>query len=235
MQLGVGAVAKAAAASSSAARRSIGSLRREQRRNRFQRLSVRKRAVQIGMIWRSPMPRPVDNINPVTLLQEIRGPAAPPIRRAHPIQTLPAAAVDQHDRIWVLHLRRDLVFHIHLFPVHYRRSASGERRALHANPEKVPLGDIERRLRRSRGAARSRGAQVGCRERSQCGQRRAGGHELAPAEVQSLLQRHGTLISDSAPPVHCRSRYSDSPIPSRDRQGAVSGFRSKQSQPPIPN
>src|SRR5581483_621810 len=96
------------------------------------------------------MARPVHNVNLVAFLAQHGRPATPAVRRAHPVQTLPAAAVHQHDRIRMPHLGRNLILDVHLRALDHgarlpRLAAHGirQRRALNAYPKETPLSNIQ--------------------------------------------------------------------------------------------
>src|ERR1700686_5168771 len=88
----------------------------------------------------------IDYVDPVALLEKMSGPAPAAVGSAHPVEALASSAVDQHDRIGVLHLGGDLVFDVHLLAVDYRGRAAGERGAFYSDPEETPFGDVERLL-----------------------------------------------------------------------------------------
>jgi hypothetical protein len=95
--------------------------------------------------------RAIDDVNPIPFLQKMRGPAAPAVGRAHPIEALSAAAVHQHDRVGMFYLRGDPGFNVHLAAVD--DGAAGEIGAVDANPEIAPFGEIERDFRGCGGAS----------------------------------------------------------------------------------
>ena len=50
------------------------------------------------------MPRPIDDVDRVTLLDEVSRPTGTPVRRPEPVEPLPATAVHEHERVTATHL-----------------------------------------------------------------------------------------------------------------------------------
>ena len=119
----------------------------------------RKRPVDIRIERRAPVTRPVDHIDRVAFLHKIRRPSRTPIRRAHPVCPLAAAAMHHYDRIRMLQLRRHHVFDIHLLAVDDRTAR--QFRAFHADPEIAPLRQIQRKRIFSTGGLRRKFAHDG--------------------------------------------------------------------------
>jgi len=63
-------------------------------------------AVQIGMIRRAAVTRPIDDVHRVAFLQQVLEPAGPPVGSPHPVGALPAAAVHEDDGIRMADLGR---------------------------------------------------------------------------------------------------------------------------------
>ena len=117
----------------------------------------RRSRVEVAMhkrlIGTAALPRPVDDVNLITLFQQKRGPSPAPIGRADPVRALPVPAVDQDHGIRMPHGGRNPVLDIHLHAVAYR--AAGEQRVLHPVPQITPLRDIQNRTRSVRGRLRA--------------------------------------------------------------------------------
>ena len=134
----------------------------------------------------------VHDINGIAFLHEVGGPSRAAIGSAHPVGSLAASAVDQHNRIGMFHRRRDHVFDVHLLAVHNR--SAGQFGALHADPEIAPLGEVERGISWLRRMPRSSEAAVPhCREDSRGRRRRhARGSQsckFTPSEAILLTMR----------------------------------------------
>jgi len=104
VKLRIGGIAEPASAGGS-----IGSLRRKQTGYGFEGLRTRPASMQIGMVGRAAVTGAVHDVDLVAFLEQHGGPAATAVGRAHPIQTLPAAAVHQHDRVRVPDLGGNLI------------------------------------------------------------------------------------------------------------------------------
>ncbi len=126
-------------------------------------------AVHKRLIRTSALPRPIDDVNLITLFQQKRGPSPAPIGRAEPVRALSVAAVDQDHRIRMPHGDRNPVLHIHLHAVAHR--PAGEQGMLHPVPEVTPLRNIENRTRSIRRRLRAsvpwQRGQRACRKNSQ--------------------------------------------------------------------
>ena len=120
--------------------------RREATGDALERERLRgKSAVQLGMNRRSSVPGTIDDVDLEAFRNEVLEPAGPAIRRAEPIGSLSAAAVHEHDRKRMTHLRGNHVLDVHLLPADER--AARRLRALDVHPHVAPLGDVERNLR----------------------------------------------------------------------------------------
>ena len=141
-------------------RRSAGVGRGELPRHPFERRRElrRERTIQIRMKRRAPVAGAIDDVDLVTLLQQVGRPSRTPVRSAHPVEALSSAAVHEHDGIGMTHLRRDPVLDVHLLAVHDR--AAREMRLLDAHPEVAPLGEVEPLRGRSRSARLGRQGRV---------------------------------------------------------------------------
>jgi len=130
------------------------------------------------MIGRAAVAGPIDHIDLVAFFKKDCGPAATAVRSAHPVESLTAAAVHQHDRVRMPHFGGNLILDIHLFADDHGAGPTWQGRALDAGPEEAPLGDIKDRT--SGGSSHSfraghqtgesrRYGQAGCDKIAACG------------------------------------------------------------------
>ena len=145
------------------------------------------------------MTRPIDDVYLVALLEQDGGPASSSVWRAHPVETLTAAAVHEHDGIRVLHHRGDLILDVHLLPVGH--GAARQLGALHAHEEVAPFRDIEWRAGTACGHLcheLGRIDQVRAQPCAAHARSRRALHELAPAdpsiEVAAVQILHALLL-----------------------------------------
>ncbi len=126
--------------------RSGGVRRREPAGDALQCVGLRReRTVDVRVIRRPAVSRPIDDVDLVAFFEQNLRPAPPSVRCAHPVQSLAAAAVHEHHRIRMPHLCGDERLDIHLFAVHV--GSAGELGSLDADEEIAPLGEVEHRLR----------------------------------------------------------------------------------------
>src|SRR2546426_3149164 len=140
---------------------------------------------------RSTVTGAIDDVVLEALLQKVRHPAGTSVGCAHPIKTLPAAAMHEDDRQRMSDERRNPVLDVHLLAVD--RCAASQMRLFDADPEVTPFGEVERWRRRSI-RARLR-LHWGCDERFQ--ERRRG--EAADAQRGGTADEIAAAAHEATP------------------------------------
>ncbi len=102
---------------------------------------------------RPAVTRTIDDVDLVAFLEKNLRPAAASVGRAHPVESLPAAAVHKDNRVRMPHLSGREHLDVHLLAVDERSTRQFD--ALDADEKIRPLGEVERR-QRARAASRLR-------------------------------------------------------------------------------
>jgi hypothetical protein len=133
------------------------------------------------------MSRPIDDVDFESFLNQILEPSGPAVRRPHPVGTLTAATVHEHDRERMSDDGGNHVLDVHLLPAD-KRAARGLG-APHVHPHVAPFGDVERNFgSTTRGLLRQCGGISGRGQRCQCGGRGSSGtkHDCTSHEGASI-------------------------------------------------